>query len=66
MIYAPGRRYVSRKFIASFELGSVFAIGVVGESSGHVEEGRIGRAMAMDIAGITNGGTSMARPQERA
>lgn len=66
MIYAPGRLYVSRKFIASLELGSVFAAGVVGESSGHVEEGISGRAMAMEIAGTTNGSTSMVHPQERA
>ncbi len=66
MIYAPGRLYVSRKFIASLEGGSVFATGVVGESIGHVEEGRSGRNVAMDIAGKTNGGTSMAHPQERA
>ena len=66
MIYAPGRLYVSRKSIASLELGSVFAAGVAGESSGHVEEGRSRGAIAMDIAGTTNGGTSMAHPQERA
>jgi len=66
MIYAPGRLYVARKFIASPELGSVRATDVMGEWSGHVEEGKSRGAVAMDRADTTNGHTRVADPQEMA